>query len=76
MMDVGRNFFVVPFRGDYYRLTPERSHLVSSMIYPAPNLKLPFVGIHLTNRTDGSVIAGPNASLAFGRENYRESSMN
>jgi len=76
MMDVGREYFVIPFRGDYYRLRPESSHLVNSMIYPAPNLELPFLGIHLTKRTDGSVIVGPNASLALGRENYRGSGIN
>jgi L-2-hydroxyglutarate oxidase len=46
------------------------------MIYPAPNLELPFLGIHLTKRTDGSVIVGPNASLALGRENYKNSGIN
>jgi L-2-hydroxyglutarate oxidase len=76
MMDVGRDYFVIPFRGDYYRLRPESSHLVNSMIYPAPNLELPFLGIHLTKRTDGSVIVGPNASLALGRENYKGSGIN
>jgi len=76
MMDVGRDYFVIPFRGDYYRFRPESSHLVNSMIYPAPNLELPFLGIHLTKRTDGSVIVGPNASLALGRENYKDSGIN
>ena len=76
MMDVGRDYFVIPFRGDYYHFRPERSHLVNSMIYPAPNLELPFLGIHLTKRTDGSVIVGPNASLALGRENYKDSGIN
>lgn len=76
MMDTGRDFCVIPFRGDYYRLKPERSFLVNSMIYPAPNLELPFLGIHLTKQTDSSVIVGPNASLALGRENYRDSRIN
>ena len=76
MMDVGRDYVVIPFRGDYYRLRPESSHLVKSMIYPAPNLELPFLGIHLTKRTDGAVIVGPNASLALGRENYKGSEIN
>ena len=76
MMDVGRDYFVIPFRGDYYRFRPESSHMVNSMIYPAPNLELPFLGIHLTKRTDGSVIVGPNASLALGRENYKDSGIN
>ena len=76
MMDVGHDFCVIPFRGDYYRLKPEKTFLVNSMIYPAPNLELPFLGIHLTRRTDGSVIVGPNAALAMGREKYRDSSIN
>jgi len=76
MMDVGGDYCVVPFRGDYYRLRSEKSHLVNSMIYPAPNLQLPFLGIHLTKRTDGSVIVGPNAVLALGRESYRNSPIN
>ena len=76
MMDAGRDYCVVPFRGDYYRVRSEKSFLVNSMIYPAPNLKLPFLGIHLTRRTDGSVIVGPNAVLALGRENYRGSPVN
>jgi L-2-hydroxyglutarate oxidase len=76
MMDVGRDYFVIPFRGDYYHFRRESSHLVNSMIYPAPNLELPFLGIHLTKRTDGSVIVGPNASLALGRENYKDSGIN
>ncbi len=70
MMGVGRDYLVVPFRGDYYQLKSQRSHLVNSMIYPAPNLELPFLGVHLTKRTDGTVLVGPNASLAMGRENY------
>jgi len=76
MMDVGRDFCVFPFRGDYYRLKPERSYLVNSMIYPTPNLELPFLGVHWTKRTDGSVIVGPNAMLALGREKYKDASIN
>jgi L-2-hydroxyglutarate oxidase LhgO len=76
MMDVGRDYCVIPFRGDYYHLRPERRFLVNSMIYPAPNLELPFLGIHLTRRTDDSVIVGPNAWLALGREQYKGSSIN
>jgi L-2-hydroxyglutarate oxidase len=76
MMGCGRDYCVIPFRGDYYRLTPEKSYLVKSMIYPAPNLEMPFLGVHLTKRTDGAVIVGPNASLALGREKYREVGVN
>ena len=76
MMDVGQEYCVIPFRGDYYHLKAEKSFLVNSMIYPAPNFELPFLGIHLTKRTDGSVIVGPNASLALGREHYKGSPLN
>ena len=76
MMDLGRDYCVMPFRGDYYRLKPDKSYLVNSMIYPAPNLEMPFLGIHLTKRTDGSVILGPNAMLALGREKYRDARVN
>ena len=76
MMDVGLDYCIIPFRGDYYRLRPERSHLVKSMIFPPPNLDLPFLGVHLTRKTDESVIVGPNASLALGREKYRDAKIN
>lgn len=76
MMDVGRDYCVIPFRGDYYRLKTERSFLVNSMIYPPPNFEMPFLGVHLTKRIDGSVIVGPNAMLALGREKYRDASTN
>lgn len=76
MMDVGLDYCIIPFRGDYYRLRPDRSYLVKSMIFPPPNLNLPFLGIHLTRKTDDSVIVGPNASLALGREKYRDAKIN
>jgi L-2-hydroxyglutarate oxidase len=62
---------IVPFRGDYYTLAPETSHLVRGLIYPVPDPRLPFLGVHLTKRIDGAVWAGPNAVLAFAREGYR-----
>ncbi|MCL4540784.1 MAG: L-2-hydroxyglutarate oxidase [Chloroflexi bacterium] len=62
---------VVPFRGDYWLLRPERRYLVRNLIYPVPDPSLPFLGVHFTRRiTDGSVWLGPNAVLAFGREGY------
>jgi len=61
---------VVPFRGEYYELTPDASDLCRTMIYPTPDPELPFLGVHYTRRTDGKVIVGPNAVLAFGREAY------
>jgi L-2-hydroxyglutarate oxidase len=62
---------IVPFRGEYYELVPERRHLVNGLIYPVPDPELPFLGVHLTRMIDGSVHAGPNAVLAFAREGYR-----
>lgn len=61
---------IVPFRGEYYELRPERRHLVRGLIYPVPDPTLPFLGVHLTRMLDGSVHAGPNAVLALSREGY------
>lgn len=61
---------IVPFRGEYYELIPERRHLVKTLIYPVPNPDFPFLGVHFTKMIDGSVHAGPNAVLAFAREGY------
>jgi (S)-2-hydroxyglutarate dehydrogenase len=61
---------IVPFRGEYYELRPERRHLVRGLIYPVPDPTLPFLGVHLTRMLDGSVHAGPNAVLALRREGY------
>lgn len=62
---------MVPFRGDYYALAAPVRHLVRGLIYPVPDPRFPFLGIHLTRRVDGEVLAGPNAVLAFKREGYR-----
>ncbi|HKI01042.1 MAG TPA: L-2-hydroxyglutarate oxidase [Thermoanaerobaculia bacterium] len=62
---------IVPFRGEYYDLVPERRGLVRGLIYPVPDPRFPFLGVHLTRRVDGSVEAGPNAVMAFKREGYR-----
>lgn len=62
---------IVPFRGDYYTLTPDARSLVKGLIYPVNDPRFPFLGIHLTKRIDGEVLAGPNAVLAFKREGYR-----
>ena len=70
-LGVGEDVQVVPFRGEYYELVPKRRELCRTMIYPAPDPELPFLGVHFTRRTDGKVIVGPNAVLAFGREAYR-----
>jgi L-2-hydroxyglutarate oxidase LhgO len=61
---------IVPFRGEYYRLVPERAGLVRGLIYPVPDPRYPFLGIHLTRRVDGTVEVGPNAVLALAREGY------
>ncbi|MFN5513226.1 MAG: L-2-hydroxyglutarate oxidase, partial [Cyanobacteriota bacterium] len=61
---------IVPFRGEYYELKPEKRHLVKSLIYPVPNPDFPFLGVHFTRMIDGSVHAGPNAVLSFKREGY------
>lgn len=67
---------IVPFRGEYYELKPERRHLVRGLIYPVPNPDFPFLGVHFTRMIDGSVHAGPNAVLAFAREGYRKTDFN
>jgi (S)-2-hydroxyglutarate dehydrogenase len=62
---------IVPFRGEYYDLVPERASLVRALIYPIPDPRFPFLGVHFTRRISGKVDAGPNAVLAFRREGYR-----
>ena len=62
---------ILPFRGEYYELTPARRHLVNNLIYPVPDPRFPFLGVHLTRMIDGSIHAGPNAVLALAREGYR-----
>nr|WP_241661086.1 L-2-hydroxyglutarate oxidase [Thermomonospora catenispora] len=62
---------IVPFRGEYYRLVPQRTHLVRGLIYPVPDPRYPFLGVHFTRRVDGGVDVGPNAVLALAREGYR-----
>jgi L-2-hydroxyglutarate oxidase LhgO len=64
---------IVPFRGEYYDLVPERASLVRSLIYPVPDPRFPFLGVHFTRRISGKVDAGPNAVLALKREGYRHS---
>jgi L-2-hydroxyglutarate oxidase len=64
---------IVPFRGEYYELVPEKRHLVKHLIYPVPDPAFPFLGVHFTRMIDGTVHAGPNAVLSFKREGYRKS---
>jgi (S)-2-hydroxyglutarate dehydrogenase len=63
---------IVPFRGEYYKLKQEREHLVRGLIYPVPDPKFPFLGVHFTKMIRGGVEAGPNAVLAFAREGYQK----
>lgn len=67
---------IVPFRGEYYDLVPERASLVHALIYPVPDPRFPFLGVHFTRRITGKVDAGPNAVLALAREGYRHSDIN
>jgi L-2-hydroxyglutarate oxidase len=61
---------IIPFRGEYYRLRPEKRYLVRHLIYPVPNPQFPFLGVHFTRMIDGEVEAGPNAVLSLKREGY------
>jgi len=61
---------IVPFRGEYYELVPELEHMVRGLIYPVPDPRFPFLGVHLTRMINGGVHAGPNAVLALAREGY------
>ncbi len=64
---------IVPFRGEYYDLLPERASMVRALIYPVPDPRFPFLGVHFTRRITGKVDAGPNAVFALAREGYRHS---
>ncbi len=64
---------IIPFRGEYFLINPESSMKVNGLIYPVPDPKMPFLGVHLTRRIDGAVEAGPSAVMAFRREGYRKS---
>ncbi len=68
---VATDLRIVPFRGEYWELAENRRHLVRNLVYPVPDPRFPFLGVHFTRRIDGRVEAGPNAVLAFAREGYR-----
>lgn len=70
------DFQLVPFRGEYYRLGPDKNDIVNHLIYPVPDPALPFLGVHLTRMIGGYVTVGPNAVLAFAREAYRFGDVN
>jgi len=67
---------IVPFRGEYYKIVPERGSLIRGLIYPVPDPRFPFLGVHFTRSIHGYVEAGPNAVLAFAREGYRWTDFN
>jgi L-2-hydroxyglutarate oxidase len=71
MTDAAGDEQIVPFRGDYYTLKPEVRHLVRGLLYPVPDPRFPFLGVHFGRTMEGEVRAGPNAVLAFAREGYR-----
>lgn len=67
---------IVPFRGEYFELTEDARHLVRNLIYPVPDPRFPFLGVHFTRMIDGSVECGPNAVLAMAREGYGKTTIN
>ena len=73
MMGVEPDVRIIPFRGEYYTLSPQSRHLVKGLIYPVPDPRFPFLGVHFTRSIHGEVEAGPNAVLAFAREGYSKS---
>jgi L-2-hydroxyglutarate oxidase LhgO len=68
------NLRIVPFRGEYYEIAADKQDFVRGLIYPVPNPKYPFLGVHFTRKIQGGVTAGPNAVLAFKREGYARNS--
>ncbi|MGR5142187.1 L-2-hydroxyglutarate oxidase [Photobacterium sp. DNB23_23_1] len=70
MMNIDTEFQIIPYRGEYYRLSPQHNHIVSHLIYPIPDPDLPFLGVHLTRMIDGTVTVGPNAVQGWKREGY------
>jgi L-2-hydroxyglutarate oxidase len=68
------NVRIIPFRGEYYTINPNKAHLVKSLIYPVPDAQFPFLGVHFTRRITGEIEAGPNAVFAFKREGYSKTS--
>jgi len=72
----GEELRIVPFRGEYYKIIPDRRSLVRGLIYPVPDPKFPFLGVHFTRTIHGEVEAGPNAVLALAREGYRKTDIN
>jgi (S)-2-hydroxyglutarate dehydrogenase len=69
------NLRIIPFRGEYYEIAPQKDYLVRTLIYPVPDPRFPFLGVHFTRKIHGGVEAGPNAVLAFKREGYQRTSL-
>lgn len=70
------NVRIIPFRGEYYKIHPEKHYLVKNLIYPVPDPNFPFLGVHFTRMMRGGIEAGPNAVLAFRREGYKKMDIN
>ena len=66
------NVKIIPFRGEYFTVKPERAHIIKNLIYPVPDSNFPFLGVHFTRRITGEIEAGPNAVFAFKREGYKK----
>ena len=76
MLNIKTKFRLLPFRGEYYKLPSEKNNIVRHLIYPVPNPKLPFLGVHLTRMIDGAITVGPNAVLSLNREDYDKHGIN
>jgi L-2-hydroxyglutarate oxidase len=76
MAGLKRELRIVPFRGEYFKIRPASQHLVRNLIYPVPDPKFPFLGVHFTRLIHGGIEAGPNAVLALAREGYRKTDIN
>lgn len=76
MMRVGLEYTILPFRGEYYKVREEKAQLIRTLVYPVPDLRFPFLGIHFTPTVEGGLKVGPNAVLAFGREAYAHTQIN
>jgi (S)-2-hydroxyglutarate dehydrogenase len=76
MSGVDPGMKIVPFRGEYYELVPEKRYLVKNLIYPVPNPNFPFLGVHFTRTVQGGVEAGPSAVLGLAREGYKKTDIN
>lgn len=76
MAGLKRELRIIPFRGEYFKIRKDSQHLVRNLIYPVPDPKFPFLGVHFTRLIHGGIEAGPNAVLAFAREGYRKGDIN